>query len=299
MSSSDILSSVRFILADCVLPIYSVFGVIGCLFNILIFLKKSLRSNACSVYMLAINIVNLIEIPYNIGRTSNIPYLPTDSREISSIFCKITSYIQHYLLNVVRTYTVLACIDRFALCSSSVHIRSFSTLKIARRIVIVMTIVWLIIPIHMIFFYGSVTPQRCGVMGTYGVFYSIYSATVSGTHLILMVIFSLLAIRNLRQTYSRIQPIAGHGNNTSLIRKRDVQFMKMLFGEVIVYVLTTMMFPIFTIYSVVTANQIKTPYSLAVEGFLSYLGPDFLVMINPMCDILYLSLCIKRFSQFM
>jgi hypothetical protein len=293
MSSIDSLSFVRYILSTYVLPICSVFGIIGCLLNITIFLKKSLRSNACSVYMLAISIVNLIEIPYTIGRSTNIPYLPSDSRQVSSVFCKVTSYVLHYLLNVVRTYTVLACIDRFALCSSSVHTRSFSSLKVARRLVILMTIVWLFIPIHVIFFYGNVTPQRCGAIGTYGIFFSIYSATITGTHLILMIIFSLLAARSLRQTQSRIQPMIVHGNNRSLIKKRDVHFMKMLFGEVVIYVLTSMMFPIYIIYSVVTANTTKTPSRLAVEGFLAYLVPDFLVEINP-CTTFYIYFCASQ-----
>ena len=72
-------------------------------------------------------------------------------------------------------------------------------------------------------------------------------------------------MRSHRET--QIQPIIGQRNNINRIKKRDFQLLKMLIGEVIVYVLTSITFPLFTIYSVISANIIKTSYDLAIENF--------------------------------
>lgn len=157
MGNVAIPPTVQSILSGYVLPICYLFGLIGCSFNIIIFLQKALRLNACSIYMLAINIINFIEIIYAFGRVSIISYLPISSRPTSSVvYCRISSYIQHYLLNSVRTYTVLACIDRFALCSTSARMRKLSSISMARKLIIIATIVWLFIPIHMLIFYQSI-----------------------------------------------------------------------------------------------------------------------------------------------
>ena len=293
MSLVEYLPTLQIILSRYVLLICCFLGFIGCVLNILIFLRKSLRSNTCAVYMLAISIVNLIEIPYALVRVTVYAFLPREARTRSAIYCKFIIYFQHYLLNVVRTYTVLACIDRFALCSSIPRVRHFSSLALARKLVVIMTIVWLIIPLHINFFYGSILTGQCGVSGVYGIFFSIYSAIVTGGHLLLMVIFSSLTICNLRKARLRVQPIRGQSTRSTEFRKKDFQLIKMLFAEVISYVLTSAMFPIFTIYTVAAADVPKSSSRVAVEAFMAFLVPDFLVVITP-CTTFYVNLCASK-----
>lgn len=64
----------------------------------------------------------------------------------------------------------------------------------------------------MNFFYQSILSQCCGTSGTYGIFMSIYSTTVTGLHLILMIVFTSLAIHNVRKGQLRIQPNVNQGN---------------------------------------------------------------------------------------
>ena len=293
MSFVVILPTLQLILSRYVLLICFILGIFGCILNILVFLQKSLRSNACSVYMLAINIVNLIEIPYALVRVTVNAYLPVEHRFSSDLYCKIFLYFQHYLLNVVRTYTVLACIDRYVLCSTNARIRQFSSILLARKLVIIMTVVWLIIPLHISFYYGRILSGQCGVSGIYGIFFSIYSAIVTGGHLILMIIFSSLAIYNIRTARMRVQPTGLYSHHVQELRKKDFQMIKMLTGEVIAYVLTSAMFPIFTIYTVATGNLSKSSTRVAVEGFFAFLVPDFLVMVNP-CTTFYVYLCASK-----
>lgn len=289
MSIIETLPTLQMVLARYVLLVWFILGISGCILNILVFLQKSLRSNACSVYMLAINIVNLIEIPYALVRVTVNAYLPIELRLSTDLYCKLVLYFQHYLLNVVRSYTVLACIDRYALCSTNPRIRKFNSISFARKAVVILTIAWLIIPLHINFYYGRILSGQCGVSGVYGIFFSIYSATVTGGHLILMIIFSSLAVYNIRKAHLRIQPIGLQRQHAQEMRKKDFQMIKMLFGEVIVYVLTSAMFPVFTIYTVAAENMSKSSDRLAVESFFAFLVPDFLVMINP-CTTFYVHL---------
>jgi len=142
----------------------------------------------------------------------------------------------------------------------------------AKKFVIITTIVWFIIPIYILFFYENILSQHCGASGIYGILFSIYSTIIIGGDLILMIIFSLLAVYNIRKGHLRIQPIISQRNHINRVKKRDLQLIKMLFGEVIVYVLTSIMFPIFIIYFIASINMTKTSYGLAIENFLI---PDF------------------------
>lgn len=85
MSVVDTLPVVQSILSSYVLPVFYLFGIIGCIFNIIVFLQNSLRANACSIYMLAINVVKFIEIFYAFVRISIVSYLPVSSRPVSSV----------------------------------------------------------------------------------------------------------------------------------------------------------------------------------------------------------------------
>jgi len=106
-----------------------------------------------------------------------------------------------------RSSVALACIDRFALCSSNVHIRALNQYHIAIRLVIVVCFVWLLIPIHMLVEVTIQMPaQRCGAAGIYSTIYGIYSAIVTTIPLMIMVIFSSMAIRGLQHVRSRVHP---------------------------------------------------------------------------------------------
>ena len=293
MLFADISPKILITLSRYVLPTCAIFGMVGCCINILVFRQRSLRSNACAIYMLAINVVSLIAIPYSLGRVTAIAFLPMAMRPTSVIFCRITYYVQHCVLNAARSYTVLACIDRFMICSADVNRRAFSSVTVARTSVITATIAWIVIPIHIFVFYEINPSRQCVATGLYGVIFSIYSVCVTGGHLILMIVFSSMAIHSVRKTHLRVQPMNAQRIHANQIRKRDFQLIKMLFGEVLAYLLTSAMFPLLVTYSAATANVSKSSERLAVEGFFGSLVPDFLVMINP-CTTFYVYLCASK-----
>jgi len=185
---------------------------------------------------------------------------------------------------------IAACIDRWALCSQNATIRLFSRPRIAVRVILILLVVWTIIPIHLAVFYNNSTGRCSATNATYAFFYAIYSLIVIGVlPLLLMILFSLLAWRNLRLIRSRVAPI-GQTTRHVKIRKHDRDLMKMLSGEVFVYCLTTIPYPINLIYSVSTASiaASKSSTRLAIESLIGYI-------ISPLLNFMYC--CVQFYGK--
>ena len=177
---------------------------------------------------------------------------------------------------------ITACIDRWALCSQNPLIRSFSRPRMAVRVIVFLIVVWTLIPIHLAVFFSNNTGRCIAQPGTYAFAYAIYSVVVIGIlPLLLMVLFSCLAWHNLQQIRSRVNPTSqtrGH----LLIHKRDRDLMKMLSGEVLIYCLTTIPYPINLIYNV-TTNAMgiqKDSVRQAIESLIGYI-------ISPLLNFMY------------
>jgi hypothetical protein len=144
--------------------------------------------------------------------------------------------------------------------------------------------------------------RRCDAGGIYSIIYGAYSAIITAIPLIIMVTFSSMAIRNLRHVHSRVRPILSTNNSNvqttaRIKKKRDVQFIRILISEVIIYFLSTVLFPVYSIYTAITSTTIKSANHKAVEGFMHYLILSFLIYVNT-CSIFYIHLLAsKAFRQ--
>jgi hypothetical protein len=254
---------------------YLVFGNLGNVLTICIFSQYEQRRNPCSLYLLFMTICNLICLDVAI-----IPIIfSLDHQDITSRFlvaCQIQFYIRHVSFQMLRTYKVLACIDRFALSSMQIHIRSFSQVKIAVRLIILSGIFWALI----IIFFSFVRTIENGICDIhndlYAWIYTIYYVLFAGIlPPLLIVIFSLLLIRNLKRIRNEIRSI--HGN---ILRKRDRDLIKMVLIEVMVYVISTIPFSIFLIYKMITNDYIKSQERKQIESFLHYITQSFLMYFN-------------------
>lgn len=149
--------------------------------------------------------------------------------------------------------------------------------------IILLIIIWTLIPIHLAVYYSNTTGRCIALPGTYAFFYAIYSLIVIGIlPLFLMILFSLLAWYNLQSIRSRITPtdgiIANNRTRNIRIHKRDRDLLKMLSGEVLVYCITTIPYPINLIYSVSTSSiaSSKSAMRLAIESLIGYIITPFL-----------------------
>lgn len=249
------------------------FGLLGNLINVFLFKRKDFLSSSCSIYLLAASIVNLLTISWGIG-----PSLYTldnvDPSTYSYLYCKFRLYTIHTLLMIGRSLIVSACFDRYALCSGSLYLRSFSRPKIAVRCIIVTLFIWPILTVHIAILQNFLG-NRCGMTGVYVLIHGIYATFAAGIcPPLLMTIFSLLTVRHRRELQLRL-------NTTGKEKKRDHAMLVMLMSQVIVYVITTSLYPAVTLYLAITNGDVKSVPRTQIESFLSFIGGSFLIYLNP------------------
>ena len=207
------------------IPLILFFGISGNMINCAVFLQKSLRSNSCSIYLIASSIANTILL-ISAMSTNLYSFYNIDPLTYSLAYCKIRFYLINSLFMISRTYIVLAYVDRYTLCSSHAHIRAFSRCQVAFRLIPIVIIGWIIIPIYVVIF-NTIDTNRFIMPGFYRIFYAIYSAICSGIlPPSLMITFGLLARRNLRLMRKRITPAGLAGNQRVIIKKVDYQIKK-------------------------------------------------------------------------
>lgn len=181
------------------LSTFYIFGTFGNFILICILVQRTHRRNSCSLYLLAATIVNFILIqcilPLAVYSADHI-----DPQNVSLIWCKIRSYLFNGLLMLYRWYKMAACIDRAAMCSRHARIRSFSDPRIACRTILIITIIWVLIPIHLAVYF-RIEFGRCGPqLGLYAKLYSAYSILIAGwSPPIVMAIFGTIAYLNLKK----------------------------------------------------------------------------------------------------
>ena len=179
---------------------------------------------------------------------------------------------------------IAACIDRWALTSPNAKIRSFCRPHIARRVIIGLIPLWTLIPVHLAIFINNES-GRCGPPVSYAFVFGIYLVIFIGIlPPVMMIFFGVLARHNLLLIRTRvatsIQPTRAR------LHKADRDLMKMLTGEVVVYIITTLLYPANILYGVVTTSMLeKNAMRVAVESLISFI-------ISPVLNFIF---CVASF----
>lgn len=149
----DKFSLIQMILGRYLYPFIFTFGNIGSILNILILTQRVYLQSSCSCYILASSVMNLLTVNIVILFHMLSFGFNIDLTTTSLFFCKFRQYLSHVTTVLSRIYIVLACIDRWAMTSPTVARRAFSTVKIAKRLIIQLGIGWCIISFHILVFY--------------------------------------------------------------------------------------------------------------------------------------------------
>lgn len=180
-----------------------------------------------------------------------------------------------------RWLLTLSCIDRCCLLSSDARIRSFSTLRLAKRLVLALFLFWILFPTHLIIFLrvrveGFVS---CMFTTTAAAFYhNIYALIIGGLLPALITIIATKSIwTNLRLKRERRDLL----NQNSTNDNRDRQILLMLIVQVLVYLLCNLPFMTNNLYLTSTRSvENKSDQRLAIENFAQFLSELF-IMIFP------------------
>ena len=276
-----------------------ILGNIGSLLNILVLSQHHFRRNSCSSYILASTVPNLliinIVILFRILMTFS--FDPTNT---STFFCKFLWYILHSMTLLSRTYILLACIDRWLMTSPLDQRRAFAHITVSIFVIPITAIIWCLVSIHVLIFQDNTAGRCISDSIAYSVFFNIFNTILPGLLIpILMIMFGVLTIENLKQVHNLVNPHM-HTHNQELSdrphmthqRSADYQLLFMVLVQQCVYVITTLPLTIYSVYAVITINSIKSHTKIAIESLCSSIG--YILVLSNFCVTFYIYILISH-----
>jgi hypothetical protein len=252
-------------------PIILVLGNFGNVINILIFGRGDLRKNVCSWYFICLSLAHLLLLDsFCLSRI--IVTLTGDNvfQYISSL-CKLRAYAIELSILLSRYFLCLISIDRWMITSSSAWLRQQSSARVSRWLIITGMVVWPIFSLHAPVGYQP-TPIEClpSPGSTYELFVSIESIIISITPILIMSIFSVLTVLNVRSRVNRrTQPaqidlsiltqtqrtIMSNVKSSRQRFKRSIQLVRLSLYQVILYLLLKSLWSMIPLYGFLTGAQ--------------------------------------------
>ena len=232
--------------------------------NVRVLCSHGLRSSACTHYFLAYAIFSIIYtclicptqflLGFRIGWST------------SHVGCRMHFYVIFLAPFLARMMLSLASFDRYCSSSQSNRCHIISEIKIARLIIVITTIISIIYMSPMVAIYHiEETSGTC--LQYFNLLISIYIFSQILLYYILapilMILFGLLTISNVRQHAARIGP------RLSVVRRRrtERQLTRMLLLQISIHLILTVPFGV--IYSMNSFNpSTQTPNILAVRHIL-------------------------------
>jgi len=259
-------------------PIY-IIAMIGNIFNILIFSRRMLRSNGCSKYFIGMSI-NQILLLNTFGITRIVTrIIGYDLGQSIAALCKIRMYIYILSLGLVRQFLCLISFDRWIVSARYEHIRKLSSSIYIRWLIVGSVLFWLLFSIHGIIGFDIAARGCIAATGsTYAYFYALQTTISSIIPFIIIFIFSILTLNNIRGAARVHASHASQHSHTESIppalpqsihhRRRERQLIKLSLLQVLAYVLLSMTATIAPLYSFLTSTLPKSADQLAIDSFI-------------------------------
>ena len=179
-------------------------GMTGCFCNFLTFSSPQLRNNPCSFYFLISAVFELLSITFGLISRFAADHLGSTLLNTDPAYCKLRAYLVSALPLVATYFILLSSVDRCLSSCVSARLRSFSQMKVAYRATGVAIAVGFVSCVHILVGYDL--RPRCGALaGVFAMYDGMFVVFWLGVipH-ILMLVFGLLTIVNIRRTKRRI-----------------------------------------------------------------------------------------------
>lgn len=262
-----------------------IFGTIGNILNCLILSQSILRLNPCGFLFLTSSIANLISILVGLP-TRILAGWHMDPTDTNSWICKCRAYFVFAFRTIGFWLIVLATIDRWLSSSIHANYRRFSTLKNAKIGCAIIVLVANCLYLQMFYCYEANlinTPLKCYAKTdacrlVTDLFYVSMTIVVP---LILMFLFGLLTILNIRHSHRRVKTsnrsavisvvLNGQTRTSQKIKqhqkKIDHHLVVMLLFEVIIAAILTLPQAIEKLISTLTDHSNESDYQQALYAF--------------------------------
>ncbi|CAF1193344.1 unnamed protein product [Adineta steineri] len=280
-------------------PILMCVGSISCILSLIVFTKKALRKNPCSIYFISYNIANFILMYSSIFTVALSAGYGISPSTYNLAFCRYNLYMAILIDILSSSYLVLASIDRMLVTSVNVRVRQRSTRRIAYISIISITIFWILFHSHILFTAAIIqaAPNTfvCNLPpGPDLILHSYYSLIVKAILIpLLMIIFGVIALKNIRRLRSvAAAPVLTNTgttvkNQSQSSHAKDRQFCLMLFIDITAYIIFSSMLSAINMYQQITQYNVKSSSQTQFELFLKTTA----VFIN------YISICIGCYTN--
>jgi len=271
-----------------IVPIFLIIlGTFGNIMNILIFTRRSLRQNPCSIYFLALSINNIFVLYVVLLTRLLSSGWNLDPTTTNNILCKLRIFFAYVSLCLTQWFIVLASIDRFLSSCHTIRYRQLSNKSIARKATIFTVLFITLAHLHIPIWWSS---QYVGSISICNIFNPVYDIFFSMFFIIFtsllppffMIIFGLKTILNVRKLRIQVAPQNSNTRNERL-RPKDRQMVTMLLFQVVITVILTTPFTAISLYSTINDNIEISPlnsfytavYNLSTNIFrlLNYFNP--------------------------
>ena len=285
-------------------PILIGIGTVSCLLSLIVFTKKNLRKNPCSMYLVAYNATNLVYIYTSLlGATLSTGYY-IDLNLYHVIVCKLNIY-NALLVDVLSPcYLIFASIDRILITSPDALTRQRSTQRLAYKCIIGGLLFWVIFHSYALVFVNIIqfTPSYSSCYfdsSTVLIFIGYYSLLIKG-----ILIPSLMAICGLRTVYNirnvrrvnmaNASSVTGPVTmgNLSPVHSKDRQMILILLVDISIYLIFSVMIIATTMYDQITQFKIKSFTQMQIELFVRYISIFSLAV--PFCTACYSNLLVSK-----
>ena len=262
-------------------PILVVLGMASSVLSLMIFTRKNLRKNPCSIYLVAVNVSNLLLIFTSILFSTLATGYNIDPSAYNLSFCRFR-YFTMFLFDILSpSYLILASIDRILLTSSNALTRQRSTPRLAYTCIIVTTLCWSFLHIHTLIL-TNIVQLLPGVflcffqLGMHFTVVSYYSLIIKGILIpLLMLSLGLWAVKNVRNAacvmpVSVVPTLSTRTNRrTRADHLKDRQLLRILLVDIIVYIFFNAMLVIVLLYQQIKQNQMPTLVERQMQNVLA------------------------------
>ncbi|UJR12268.1 hypothetical protein I4U23_016445 [Adineta vaga] len=285
-------------------PILMGLGTVSCILSLVIFTKKNLRKNPCSIYFVAYNTVSLLGIytvilPQTLSMGYNI-----DPTLYNLTLCRFRFYALLLFDILGPSYIILASVDRVLVTSRNALTRQRSTHRFAYLCITCVTLFCLLAESHT-FALVRIQPTAPGVnfcffqFGNYYRFISYYTAIVKGILIpLLMLIFGLWTIKNVRNI-GRVGPVfvlrsIQTTTNTGMraIHSKDRLLIRIVLADTSVYLFFSLMLSILLVYGQISPISSKSVVDSQVQKFM--IGVSTFFVFIPFCITFYNNLFVSK-----
>ncbi|CAF4507353.1 unnamed protein product, partial [Rotaria sp. Silwood2] len=267
-------------------------GNVGSTISCFIFSQRKLRKNPCIMYFLASSASQFMTFNFVLLTRILLNGFNITAINLFLWFCKIRNYFFYLFVAVPRYYIILASIDRYFASCSNIYWRRWSSSKVAMRLIIGSFIFWSLMYSQILVFY-EIQDGICSYRhGAYGIFFSIYLSIESGTlPPLVMLIFGCLTLKNIRQSKRRTRPIAELNGIRPAefigMSGKDLQYSKMLFSQILLWTILSIINPSDLLYQTITINETKSSFRTTVEVFINNMSYMFIHLEFSLTFFLY------------